>query len=1000
MLLFLRAFEWAIMDFKILKRVFRKPYYIFLRFFYKFDYFLNFAQRRYVYRLVTCTPARIPRALEENQIISYLESRLISDFKSGKISEHGIGLLLESARKAGSIELHCVFSRVLFESRTVSTKFVKFDHINNCAILEILSNRFESGLGDFFCILRKGGNPSWTSSFVYRLIGGGAERTEWGLVNSLSAFYMAANNSNIFVNKSYLISCVHLLRFSTLTELFVSEPFKSLMLADQISLVELFLVGGSDNLFHSCRQHDADTDFYFSLFQRLIIPEGERDMRQVYPAGKVDGFRFVEICYKEKFLFGAKLLSRMENISSDFLGSYPSLQKIYSAVREYDGGYGGSGWAEFLENIHELIFSSQQAESFDKSFLELIGYSQKKIMLSHDSALNITSGPIRDFTILVCNSRLSKKFFAETYLDYDFAHVVAYSSVAQTEIDPSLCSVVSISDLVPQPGSPLDMEAYQIAHEVSLDFFSKIVCAHGVSEWSEKFIREVFSLAIEDRLFGHIKRLIVLIDHIRSSKARRVILSYKLQEYKLMYALARAIHLSLGIECILLREYGRFDVSRHCGCLSGQPSSKVSFFEYINKFESFRFCSETLERDSLLLLSSLGDAAYYKSAVQILRASNYSVNYVFNLGDRFVAREFLSNNVHLVDASGLCSFDSPGICFVEFEGVRVAVFDEADKLFPYSELIQYVFDLYVLKWVAKLNNQIDAILSFFESRSVSSLLTIPGRAPVSRAITMIAKGSGVRTVDVQAFFISSMPRYKGSLADSYCAITRDQLDLYRSYHQREAEQRLYQIGSLMMDNQLSAVLNETMESTRSEYGIALDKFVIFFAEQHGDGGYSFDIAENLISSLPASMYLIIKLHPRSPIGAVNNLVSVVGRHGKSSQVLVTQSGHLYKLIVASDVVVTQFSNVGLEAAVLRKKVLSVLISGDEPVLDFGALGIADVVYTLEDMISYINGLVYSGCSGTAPYLLSNPELGDGQSAHRVIEISRGMGFYHESTDKL
>lgn len=988
------------MDIKGLKRILRRPYYSIVGFSYRFSYFLNFAQRRYVYRLVTCTSPHIPRALEESQVISYLESRLVSDFKSGRISERGFGLLLEFVRKADSIELHCVLSRVLFESRTVSAKFRKFDHINDCALLDVLVNRSESGFEDFFVILRKDNNASWASSFVYRLIRVLADRKEWRLVNSLSVFYMATNNTNIFVNKSYLVSCVYLLHFSTLAELFASEPFKSLMLADQISLVEFFLEGGSDNLFLSYGQHDADTNFYFALFQRLIVPEGERDIRQVHPARKCDGFRFIEIFYKEKFLFGAKLLSRMENLSPDFLASYPSLQEIYGVVRGYGDSYGGTGWTEFLENIHILICRTGQAESFDKNFLELIGYSQKKLLLSVSSALKMTSDPAQDLTILVCNSRLSKKFFAEAYLNYDFAHVVAYSSVVQTEIDPSLCSVVPISGLVPRPGSPLDMEAYQISHEVSLDFFSEIVCAHSVTEWSEKFIREVFSLAIEDLLFGHIKRLIILIDHLRSSKARRVIFSYKLQEYKLMHALAQAVHLSLGIECILLREYGRFDVSRHYGYLSGRPSSKVSFFESINKFENFRFCSEAFGNDSLLLLSSLGDAAYYKSAVQILRASDYNVNYVFNLGDRFVAREFLSNNVQLVDASGSCSFDSLNVCFVEFEGFRVGAFDEADKLFPYSELIQYIFELYVFKRIAKLNNQIGAILKFFESRTISSLLTIPGRASVSRAITMIAKASALRTVDVQAFFISPVPRYKGSLADSYCAITRDQLDLYRSYHQRETEQCLYQIGSLMMDNQLSAVLNETMESARSEYRIALDKFVVFFAEQHGDGGYSFDIAENLITSLPASMYLIIKLHPRSPMGAVNNLVSVVRQHGKSSQVLVTQSGHLYKLIVASDVVVTQFSNVGLEAAVLRKKVLSVLISGDEPVLDFGALGIADVVYTLEDMISYINSLVDSRCSDVAPYLLSNPELGDGQSARRVIEISRGMGFYHKGAGVL
>lgn len=64
-------------------------------------------------------------------------------------------------------------------------------------------------------------------------------------------------------------------------------------------------------------------------------------------------------------------------------------------------------------------------------------------------------------------------------------------------------------------------------------------------------------------------------------------------------------------------------------------------------------------------------------------------------------------------------------------------------------------------------------------------------------------------------------------------------------------------------------------------------------------------------------------------------------------------------------------------------------------LDVGALGVADIVCTLEGMNSYISKLAGFKVSPMAPYLLANPDPGDSQSARSVIDVSRGIGFYHE-----
>lgn len=966
--------------------------------FYDFNVILAFKQKRYVYRMVSGKSNFFPRGINSSELARYVEGQLIEDFRSGRLSAKGLKIIIRSIEQLKDLKLHGLLSKILYKARFNLPRLKAFDKLNDGLAAELICKVSDSSLREFCTYISKNKDNVWSYSFLYRIISELFARGEWKRVIVLSELYLAAQPPNLQINKKYLISLakVGCTKFSV----YIKSPiFCNQSISDQVEIYNAFLASGNgldDGEFSGALSFEGWLVCFLVDFDRTA-KLSNKISPEIFAAYSCS---FIEAYYREKFLFSSRAVSALSSLSGIFLVNSGCLAPIYQHIYDHHGKYGGEGWGLFIDRLHMILGGPGISENFSVNFLESTGYSIKN-SLAEDGFISFESGdlvPVDD-SICVCISRVSEPFIESLDGHFDFKGVVEYGIVSYDALRAKTNKIFSVNDIMPMPGASLDMQAYHACNEISTSFFSDLVdkagSGSGSDEWSESFIREVFALAAEDLLYVHMKRAVSLADYLKKTNVRRVVFPYRQSDLSIVSAVAHAMHNLAGVECVFVREYGVFDRARYYVSWKTASHEKINLSRVVEEYSSVRVARSNSDRDSMLMLSSLGDAAYYKSAVEILKASDYSANYIFNLSENIISRSFISERNVVIDDELSGSRSGARVKIDDFEGVEPACLKFGGGFYPYSKIFNHFLEFYLPSRVVRFKNQIDFILHYFDGREVSSVITIPGRSPVSRAVSLIFSRSGVRTVDVQAFFISPMPRYKGSLAESYCAITQDQLELYVDCHQQPGEQRLYRVGSLMMDNQLSAVQGVTLESSRVEYDIDLDKFVVFFAEQHGDGGYSLEIAEGLISSLPSSMYLIVKLHPRSPASAVAHLMSIVRKYQKAGQVLVTQTGHLYKLIVASDVVVTQFSNVGLEAAVLRKKVLSVQLSDESPVLDFGALGIADVVYSIDDMIRYIGGLVGEGASKPARYLLENPELGDGAAGRRVIDISRGRGFYHE-----
>jgi CDP-glycerol glycerophosphotransferase (TagB/SpsB family) len=140
--------------------------------------------------------------------------------------------------------------------------------------------------------------------------------------------------------------------------------------------------------------------------------------------------------------------------------------------------------------------------------------------------------------------------------------------------------------------------------------------------------------------------------------------------------------------------------------------------------------------------------------------------------------------------------------------------------------------------------------------------------------------------------------------------------------------------------------------------------------------------------------LVVKVHPREDTAGYEALVEqMVPRAGN---VAVTRDINLGALLVACDVVLTGFSNVAIEAALLNKPVLAINLVGEPDVLPFVDDGIAVGAHTEAEVEQQVASLLTDAAAVETlartrnAYFERNPYLRDGKATERVVALVEEM----------
>ncbi|MDD9899950.1 MAG: hypothetical protein OXT65_03120 [Alphaproteobacteria bacterium] len=273
------------------------------------------------------------------------------------------------------------------------------------------------------------------------------------------------------------------------------------------------------------------------------------------------------------------------------------------------------------------------------------------------------------------------------------------------------------------------------------------------------------------------------------------------------------------------------------------------------------------------------------------------------------------------------------------------------------------------------------------------ILTTTGRKPTARILTIAARRHHVPTFDAQVLFASERPRYRPPVADHAFVIDSHARHLYIQHFGMKPD-HVHMAGLIRMDS--------TAPTTKAKDPFQNKTHRVLCALQPVGADNSTRMIEALINvcrDLNDTM-LVLKPHPREK-HLIPTYAAIIDTQGAGHFCTVTDRDDTPALIAASQVVVTAFSNVGMEAALQNRAVISLNLGGGESPWRIDKMGLATLAETEEELEAKLHALLTDpatqkqAAEKRATYLRENPHLQKGSAAERVMDF-----IYESQNEKM
>ncbi len=272
---------------------------------------------------------------------------------------------------------------------------------------------------------------------------------------------------------------------------------------------------------------------------------------------------------------------------------------------------------------------------------------------------------------------------------------------------------------------------------------------------------------------------------------------------------------------------------------------------------------------------------------------------------------------------------------------------------------------------------------FLETMRPDVMLVSPDRASEVRVVCELARRHRIPTVFPQLVFFSESPRYKPLQADYICVLDEHHRELFVGHFGARPEQVL-----------VTGIPRFDVILDRRERGLRPppdDRTVLLVLQALGSqyNDTLVDLAADAV--LAVGGRLVVKVHPRDTAASVRHLErrvdELLGDRGE-----VHWETDVHDLAEASDVVVSTFSNVVFEAAMLDRPVICANLTSAPLPVPFVEQGLAFGVETADALKNAIEDLVQSGEHRSEvrarrdAYFERNPHLLVGRASDRVARI--------------
>ncbi|MET2832173.1 hypothetical protein [Mesorhizobium shangrilense] len=212
------------------------------------------------------------------------------------------------------------------------------------------------------------------------------------------------------------------------------------------------------------------------------------------------------------------------------------------------------------------------------------------------------------------------------------------------------------------------------------------------------------------------------------------------------------------------------------------------------------------------------------------------------------------------------------------------------------------------------------------------LICLPGRDWLSRMLAADIRArmpSSVNSFDVQTVFIGPRRRYKPTNCDVQVVIDTHSAQLMRAFFGLPPERIL--IGG-------SPRYSASLKAARAEKPGPGRYRILFTASPIMDRCLPVIAALCKIMEVHRDAQLIIRTHPSSGPADITRMSTLTAALGSSAEI--EKDGSLAASLASADIVVTRYSNTGLEAAMLGKPVIASDFHQERPPIPLDEMGVA------------------------------------------------------------
>lgn len=212
-------------------------------------------------------------------------------------------------------------------------------------------------------------------------------------------------------------------------------------------------------------------------------------------------------------------------------------------------------------------------------------------------------------------------------------------------------------------------------------------------------------------------------------------------------------------------------------------------------------------------------------------------------------------------------------------------------------------------------------MSYFRTRFDKELpdyvFTAPSQHMISRAAAYCAKAAGVPSYDFLILANTNHPRYRPIVADYAYLYDPWYEEIYQSFFGMKKEQ-LRTAGPLF---EYSARLEQ---EPNADYAAPRGKTHIVFFSQSANFDNSKLMLEAICHAVKErnDIYITLKLHPHESPANVERYTQIAADNGVKGNIYVFHQGDAVALLNQADLVIQSFSNIGLDALLLKKPVIT------------------------------------------------------------------------------